>query len=99
MFAAEVDEVAFGCTRDELMSELTKEGIETRPIFIPLHTLPPFREGSRRRNEHLPVTDQLGARGIMLPTYNTLTLGDQERVVSAIAATGLRARQTRRRAA
>jgi perosamine synthetase len=99
MYAAEVDEEPFGCTRDELMSELTKEGIETRPMFIPLHTLPPFREGSRQRNEHLPVTDRLGARGIMLPTYNTLTLGDQERVVSAIAAIGLRARQARRRAA
>src|SRR5262249_17210079 len=33
MYAAEVDEEGLGCTRDELMSELTKEGIETRPMF------------------------------------------------------------------
>ncbi len=98
MYAAEITD-DFGCTRDQLMEALTAEGIETRPMFIPLHTLPPFREGSRRRGEVLPVTDRLGANGIMLPTYNTLTHADQERVVSAIAAAGQKARGDSRRAA
>jgi perosamine synthetase len=98
MYAAEVTE-ELGCTRDELIAALAAEGIETRPMFIPLHTLPPFREGSRKRGERLPVTDRLGAGGIMLPTYNTLTRGEQERVASAIAAAGQKARGAGRRAA
>ena len=54
-------------------------------MFISLHTLPPFREESRKRNEHLPVTDRLSESGIMLPTYNTLSEADQDRVVGTIA--------------
>jgi perosamine synthetase len=98
MYVAEVDEDELGCSRDELMAALAAEGIETRPMFIPLHTLPPFREGSKARGERLPVTDRLGANAVMLPTYNTLTRGDQERVAEAIAAAG-RARGAGRKAA
>jgi perosamine synthetase len=54
-------------------------------MFIPLHRLPPFREESRRRGEHLPVTDRLSERGVMLPTYNHLAEADQTRVVEAVA--------------
>lgn len=88
MYAAEIDEPTFGMTRDHLMESLAQQGIDTRPMFIPLHRLPPFREASQKRNENLPHTDRLGARGIMLPTYNNLTETDQLRVVEAIVAAG-----------
>src|SRR5262245_43577525 len=99
MYACLIDEDVFGCTRDDVMSQLSAAGIETRPMFIPLHTLPPYRSESKARGEHLPVTDRLGAQGIMLPTYNTLTASDIERVVSAVADAGARARRSRRKAA
>ena len=73
---ATVDAEAFGCTRDELAAALAERGIETRPLFHPLHKLPPFREESQRRGEHLPITDELAASAIMLPTYNRLTDAD-----------------------
>ena len=85
MYCCMIDPDAFGGTRDELMQELTEKNIESRPMFISLHTLPPFREESRKRNEHLPVTDRLSESGIMLPTYNTLSEADQDRVVGTIA--------------
>ena len=85
MYCCTIDPDAFGGTRDELMQELAEKNIESRPMFISLHTLPPFREESRRRNEHLPVTDRLSESGIMLPTYNTLSEADQDRVVGTIA--------------
>jgi perosamine synthetase len=97
MYACLIDEDVFGCTRDDVMSQLGEVGIDTRPMFIPLHTLPPFRSESKARGEHLPVTDRLGAQGIMLPTYNTLSAADIERVVSAVADAG--ARRSRRKAA
>lgn len=76
----------YGRTRDELMAHLATHGIETRPFFIPLHTLPPFREESRRRGEVLPVTDDLAACGMNLPTFSGLGDAQIERICSVIRA-------------
>jgi perosamine synthetase len=85
MFAATVDAEEFGCTRDELAAALAEQEVETRPLFHPLHKLPPFREESQQRGERLPVTDELAASAIMLPTYNLLTDADLVRITGAIA--------------
>ena len=85
MYSCTIDADEFGGTRDDLMAALAEKNIETRPMFISLHTLPPFREESRKRNEFLPVTDRLSETGIMLPTYNALSEADQDRVVGSIA--------------
>jgi len=66
------------------MTFLARHNIETRPMFVPLHSLPPFREESRRRGEHLPITDAISQTAIMLPTYTHLTEIEQDRVVHAI---------------
>jgi perosamine synthetase len=76
LFCITVDEEIYGRTRNELMCFLAEEGIETRPFFVALHRLPPFREESQRRGEVLPITDRLSASGINLPTYTNL--GDRE---------------------
>lgn len=94
MFAITVDAHEFGCTRDELMAHLADSEIETRPLFLPLHRLPPFREQSRRRGEDLPVTDRLAAAGIMLPTYNQLADEDLVRITESIIAARKTARST-----
>jgi perosamine synthetase len=93
MYACLIDEDVFGCTRDEVMQHLSAAGIETRPMFIPLHQLPPFRLQSRARREYLPVTDRLGSQGIMLPTYNTLSMADIDRVVNVLAESGQKSRR------
>ncbi len=85
MYACRIDPDVFGCTRDEVMAHLAAQQIETRPMFVPLHTLPPFREESRRRGEDLPQTDRISATALMLPTYNQLGEVDQERVVETMA--------------
>ncbi len=74
----------FGRTRDELMDMLAEQQIDTRPFFVPLHTLPPFREESLRRGDELPVTVVLGASGLNLPTYSQMSDSDVERVCAAI---------------
>jgi perosamine synthetase len=73
LFCITVDPVEYGHSRDELMGLLAEHGVDTRPFFIPLHTLPPYREGSQARQELLPITDSLGARGMNLPTFNQIT--------------------------
>jgi perosamine synthetase len=84
LFCITVDSAEFGRTRDELMGILAESGIETRPFFVPLHTLPPFREGARQRGEVLPVTDYLGEAGLNLPTYSGLTTADMQKIASNI---------------
>ena len=68
------------------MACLAARGVDTRPMFLPLHHMPPFREQARQRGEDLPVTDRLGSEGIMLPTFNQLSDADLCYVVEAIAA-------------
>jgi perosamine synthetase len=74
----------FGRSRDQVISSLVEHGIETRPFFIPLHKLPPFREGAQARKSHLPTTDELSQRGMNLPTYTTMSDSDVARVADVL---------------
>ena len=75
----------FGCTRDELAASLAERDIETRPFFIPVHTLPPYASVAKERV--LPVTMRLGSQGINLPTYSQMTDAEVDTVCATIAAT------------
>jgi perosamine synthetase len=81
LFSVLVNKRRYGRTRDELAAALAKDGIETRPFFIPLHTLPPF---SDTRSLQLPVTEELAARGLNLPTHPQLGDRDLELVATAV---------------
>jgi len=98
MFSCLVDPAAFGCCRDDLAKALADRGIDSRPMFIPIHRLPPYREAANRRGTVLPVTDRLGALGIMLPTYSLMTDDDVLHVCDRIDEIGRRRMQSRRRA-
>jgi perosamine synthetase len=84
LFCITVDQQAYGRSRDELAALLAHDQIETRPFFLPLHELPPFREQSQKRGEKLPCTDLLSESGMNLPTYNRLTVAEIERIASLI---------------
>ena len=68
-------------SRDELAQRMEQAGVETRPFFHPMHTLPPHRSG-----ESLPVCEELSAKGINLPSGVSLTREDVEMIVSNIRA-------------
>ena len=84
LFSVVISPKEFGHTRNELIQHLAKEGVETRPFFIPVHGLPTFREISIKRGVRLPITDQLCSMGVNLPTYNTMTISQVERVIELI---------------
>ena len=84
LFCIAVHPEAYGRTRDELVKQLETEGIETRPFFIPLNTLPPFREGALQRRDTVPIAEALGGSGLNLPTFGALTRDDQARVIDAV---------------
>jgi perosamine synthetase len=82
LYCITVDKSEFGCGRDELAECLRVKGIETRPFFIPLHTLPPYADAVCGGD--LPVTSQLAATGLSLPTFSTMSPKDVARVCEAI---------------
>ena len=69
----------FGLTADELAHRLTKEGIDTRPVFLPMHLLPMY--ATRRR---FPVSEKLAQTGLSLPSSPMLPEDDVERVCESI---------------
>lgn len=75
--------------RDRLIVDLATDGIETRPVFHPLHHLPPYLQP----DTSYPVAERLGATGISLPTHLALTDGD---ITSVCDALGTRLRDVHR---
>ncbi|WP_408635445.1 DegT/DnrJ/EryC1/StrS family aminotransferase [Phytohabitans suffuscus] len=68
-------------TRDRLIAELDRRGVETRPFFVPIPELPPYAGAIRRAH---PVSTDLARRGLNLPTYGDLTNSDVDEIVSRV---------------
>jgi perosamine synthetase len=75
VFLREADEAK----RDAVMLALDKLGIESRPVFYPMHVLPPYAQEST-----FPVADKWACCGINLPTHQMLTREDVARVANAL---------------
>lgn len=58
--------------RDQVMKEMEECNIEMRPVFYPMHVMPPYYS----EQEHFTVAEKLGARGISLPSH--AGLGEEE---------------------
>ena len=70
--------------RDELAERLRDDGIETRPFFVPIHTLPPYAGSFAEQGNELQVTHELASQGINLPTYPGLSMHNVELVASRV---------------
>lgn len=66
--------------RDPLREALKKAGVETRPLFYPVHTMPMYMS----KSEH-PVAKNLSKRGMNLPSYPSLKKSDIEYITKTIA--------------
>ncbi|KIG19358.1 Lipopolysaccharide biosynthesis protein RffA [Enhygromyxa salina] len=78
-----VDHDRFGVGPEQLRLALERAGIESRPLWKPLHLQPLF---ARNRCIGGPFTEQLFERGLCLPSGSTLRREDQERVIAVIRA-------------
>jgi perosamine synthetase len=54
--------------RDALRASLAEAGVETRPLFYPIHTMPMYSSS----NQRFAVAEDLAARGLNLPSYPDL---------------------------
>jgi perosamine synthetase len=82
LFCITVDARTFGRSRDDLARYLEDAGIETRPFFIPVHRLPPYK--GKREAAVLTVTDHLGGVGLNLPTHAGLENDDIDWIADVV---------------
>lgn len=73
--------------RDVVMGKMAEAGVETRPVFYPMHIMPPHK-----RDGNFPNTVLIASTGINLPTHGLLTDGDQQIVVNVLVKAILEAR-------
>jgi perosamine synthetase len=55
--------------RDQVMEVMEACNIEMRPVFYPMHIMPPYLDNTLS----YPIAEKLGARGISLPSHAMLT--------------------------
>jgi len=66
-------------TRDELMVKMNDDNIETRPLFYPLHIMPPYKS-----DDVFTVAEDISARGLNLPTHSGMNETDVKRVADSL---------------
>lgn len=74
-------QVSGGVTRIQVERALKEHDIESRPLWMPMHTQPVFRNTPSYVNG---VSGDLFARGLCLPSGSSLTSDDLNRVVSGV---------------
>jgi perosamine synthetase len=76
--------------REFVRDELARAGIETRPVFHPVHALPPYAEHPSR----YPRATSAAARGMNLPTHEFVSREDvqfiRDRLAEALVTAGVR---------
>lgn len=83
--ALTINEVEAGVTVLELLTQLSENNIEARPVWKPLHLQPLFQAATfyPHSNEE-SISDQLFNRGICLPSGSNLTEEEQYRIIKII---------------
>ena len=78
-----VEPKEFGASREEIYEHLEKQGIQSRPLWKPMHLQPVFRHC---RSVGGKVSETLFEKGLCIPSGSALTKSDIERVVENILA-------------
>ena len=68
-----------GADRDEIIRRLQAKGIDSRPLFYPLHLMPPYHTG-----EQFPVAEAISKRGISLPSSSELREADIQYICDSL---------------
>ena len=66
--------------RDPLRAHLAAQGIETRPLFFPVHTMPMYARSYRKH----AVAEDLAWRGINLPSWPGLSEAEIEHIALSV---------------
>lgn len=79
LYSVLVDEVSFGMTRDQLARYLKDHGIDTRPLFPPIHQQPIYQS-----TLSFPAAQYLSEHGLSLPSSVNLAVDEIQRTISVV---------------
>ena len=68
-------------SRDSVAAFLHEQGIETRPVFYPMHIMPVYKDAGRS----LACSEKIAAVGLNLPTFYDLTEDDVSYIAAQLA--------------
>jgi len=80
LYSVRIDPKTFGRGWREVRERLGQSGIDTRPIWNPLHTMAVYKEAPRLGGA---VAERLFSEGLSLPCSTGLTVPQQDRVIDA----------------
>ncbi len=83
LYTIRIDPNGFGMDRQELRRRLEAQGIETRPLWQPLHRSPALQDCPSYR---VAVADEIQADALSLPSSTGLSADDRTRVIGALRA-------------
>ncbi len=83
LYTVLIDPDAFGIDRRELHRQLAAEGIQSRPLWQPLHQSPAF---ARLEPPPCPVAERLNQQALSLPCSAGLSPQEAERVIASVRA-------------
>lgn len=87
MYGLLIDEAEFGMNKDELMKALKDKGVDTRSFFMPMHKQPVYSKKDKRFPDvtgKYPISEELFAKGLYLPSSSSLTKEQIMQVVEAL---------------
>lgn len=82
MMSILIDFAGLGMERDAFMERLSRAGVETRPLFYPLHAMPPYRGFAQ--GQSFPHSDRISAAGLSLPSGVMLSDDDIDYVCDMV---------------
>ncbi|RZS72203.1 perosamine synthetase [Pseudobacter ginsenosidimutans] len=74
----------FGVTRNEMIERLSKNGIEGRPAFYPLHEMPVYAKEEFIRGREFPNSKYVSENALSLPSYVDLTDEEMSSVIKSV---------------
>ena len=70
-------------SRSKLLTQLDSRGVETRPFFIPVHQMPPYRNEEVSDIE-FPVSCSVAQLGFNLPTSSNMSTQDARNIMDIV---------------
>ncbi len=83
LFTIRIDEGEYGMSSRELMKCLAEKGVQSRPLWTPLH-----RDGPYQGAGDFPVAERLHRECLSLPSSVGLARKDQESIISLVFSKG-----------
>lgn len=82
LYTVMLKKISGNLSREILLEQLKNEGIDCRPLFIPLPAMPPYYEPEWEK--HYPVSKEISDRGFSLPSSVELKDADLVKVTEKV---------------